>query len=101
MEGVKTRSKAKSEDSTPQKGTNGDIHRGQIDTSDELAGHENIFIFWPNLIGMTPVLKPSNFKLIVERILTNSPRTSFLVLHAPTSANMLCSVHYLLPPRCA
>ena len=51
MEGIQARSKARKEETTPDKRVNGHVHFEEAETLRDLDTEENIFIFWPNLIG--------------------------------------------------
>lgn len=65
---------------------------------------ENIFLFYPNLIGMLITMisdKPTWSSLMLFRLLTHRPRYRVSLLHAPTSPNVLWPLQYLLPTRCS
>ena len=52
MEGVRTRSRAKQEGTTPEKAANGRLQDTPYDEVGDRGSAENIFVFWPNLIGI-------------------------------------------------
>jgi hypothetical protein len=62
---------------------------------------ENIFLFYPNLIGMHSIQLPNISQLIkpTNRLLPRRPRRSLALLHAPPPTHMLAPILDILPAR--
>ena len=97
MGGVQTRKQAKETEQkliTPENaGINGSakVSMARLDEPTE-----NIFLFWPNIIGKALNLSKPNHILTLSRILAHSARPRVTVLHAPSPANMLDTLQHLL-----
>jgi len=103
MNGVRTRKPpARLLNGDPQHMLNGNgkVHLPAGDRNDA-AETENIFLFYPNLIGLysqrlhdalSAGLMPS------PRILSYRPRNRISLLHAPAPSDMLAPLQHLLPP---
>lgn len=83
---------------------NGSAHHGS-EASDS-APDENIFLFWPNIIGKSSsgasarVYLMKTYKMVLPRLLSNRPRHRVSLLHAPPPSHMLVPLQRILPPRC-
>ena len=64
---------------------------------------ENIFLFYPNIIGMSgPISTKLRYIVanrMISRILTDSPRPSISLLHASAPSHLLFTLQHILPPR--
>ena len=83
---------------------NGSAHH--VPEASDSTIDENIFLFWPNIIGIYPlelqrvfVLEKANL-MMLSRLLPNRPRHRVSLLHAPPPSHMFVSLQRLLPPRC-
>ena len=83
---------------------NGNDHKAK-----DSSPKENIFLFWPNVIGMVlsqPIsayLYSSLFELITishRRLLSHSPSHRLSLLHAASPPNLLRPLQHFLSTRC-
>ena len=93
MEGPRTRNRARQEAATPDRGTNGRIEEDENDLDDGRDNAENIFVFWPNLIGMSLETYMACFTAHTARLLSHRPRIGLALLHASPPANLLRIVY--------
>jgi len=78
---------------------NGSIHSRRPDSETEPT--ENIFLFYPNIIGQTralPMQSPRPTDARMARLFSHHSCNRIPLLHAPPPSNLLSPLQHLLPP---